>query len=175
MTCVFTQGTIWEGSVMISFPKEVSVQGNLLTRYIHKFLLFSLTYQSTALDDSAPHNISVVHILIHIPTSTIWLIRSLSSLLWISELYSQLIPQLSAWAPIQEGPSLVSKCSLSHHPPLTLSRWPFLRNDRETDPLRWESSSQTYRCTCISTSLPLLWQWQREISFVPRLIPGTVY
>ena len=162
LMCVFTPGTIREGSVMIPFHKEVSVQGNLPTWYIDKFPLFPITYQSTALDDSAPIT-SIIQILVRTHAATIWLSRPLSSLMWISELYSQLIPQLSAGPPpSKRGPCLVPNCILSHHPPLTLSRWPFLWNDRETDPLRWESSSQTYRCTCIPTPLPLaLWQWQR--------------
>ena len=71
LTCVFTPGTIWEDSVRIPFHEEVSVQGNLPTRYTGKFLLFPITYQSTALDGSAPHNISVTPILIHVPTATI--------------------------------------------------------------------------------------------------------
>lgn len=161
LTCVFTPGTVRAGSVMIPFHKEVSVQGNLPTWYIDKFPLFPITYQSTALDDSAPIT-SVIHVFVRIHAATIWLTRPLSLSCGSVSCTPSSFPSFQLGPPSKRGPCLVSNCILSHHPPLTLSRWPFLRSDRETDLLRWESSSQTYWCTCILTSLPLvLWQWQR--------------
>ena len=130
LMCVFTPGTIREGSVMIPFHKEVSVQGNLPTWYIDKFPLFPITYQSTALDDSAPIT-SIIQISVRTHAATIWLSRPLSSLMWISELYSQLIPQLSAGPPpIQEGtlssPQLYPQSSPTPH------------SQQMTFPLKWQ-------------------------------------
>ena len=117
-----------------------------------------------------PHNIcnprapitSVIHVFVRIHAAAIWLTRPLSLSCGSVSCTPSSFPSFQLGPPSKRGPCLVSNCILSHHPPLTLSRWPFLRSDRETDLLRWESSSQTYWCTCILTSLPLvLWQWQR--------------